>query len=137
MMWSLNSRRYLEGKFEAIQSQLNCIYEQQQKNHKELMSTAKDLQTTQDTILALVQQGTTNLTQLATDMNSELAILKAQDGPVTQEQLDSLVAQGAGIVTSLQAMNAAITTEDTAVAQAPAATSTDAATAEASTATAK
>ncbi len=91
-----------------IQAQLKTIIHGQGS----LMASVQDLQNTVAAIQTAVQQSTTNITQLVTDTNNAIAALKTQTGPVTQAQLDDVVAKNNTILTALTSLNSAISTED-------------------------
>ena len=103
---------------EVIYSKLDRILDLQEK----IMATEQDLQASIAGIQTAVTTVATELTTLITDFNSAITGLKAQiaaGGPVSQAQLDDLTAQANTILTNVQALGTAVTTEDATVTPTP------------------
>jgi hypothetical protein len=120
-------RRSERYSLEAILSKLNQVLVLMDKHHGEYMSTVNDLQTTDSAILAAVAAATTNTAQLLTDQNAVIASLKAQEGPVTQEQLDAVVTTNNTILANLATLNSTLTSADAVIAPAAPVAATEAA----------
>jgi hypothetical protein len=99
---------------EVIYSKLDRILDLQEK----IMATEQDLQASIAGIQTAVTTVATELTTLTTDFNTAITGLQAQiaaGGPVSQAQLEDLKSQADAILTNVQALGTAVTTEDSTV----------------------